>query len=723
MTPRARRRLRIAAVWFAAVLGLAGIALAVGERTGWPFLRAPLQSALTRAAGVDVALAGEFRARLLGQPRLQVGEMVVGSGGGVAGAHLLRGREVALAWSWTDLWRWWRGDTLRLQSVRLGSIDALLTRLPDGRASWQLGSAGKRAAAATDRGEPWKTLPRFGSLRVASGRIVVDDRVLDTTLLIGLRGGDERAGAAGPDDGYVASVAGRYRALPLDLQVRTEGALPLLRDLSGSAESPGLRLEVAGTAGAATVSFDGRAAALLGDRRLDGELRLRGPSLASAGQPLGLTLPATGPFDLQGHLSHVTGLWDLRVTRAAIGRSLVAGEFRFDQRLDPPRLSGRLGGSRLALADLGPAVGLPVRDAAAAAPAGAVAAPRTAPAAPRTAAAAAAAVPRTAPAVPQGRAAGRVLPSRAFDLPSLRSMDADVQVAIDELDLGSAGIAPLHALRAHVLLDQGVLRMQGVEATVAGGRISGSTRLEASQLPARWAADLSFAKIDVAGWIRALEAPGAAGGSRSGARELRQQRDAARRGGAQPVRAYLTGELSGTIRVAGTGRSTAEILGSLDGQARFALGQGTLSHLVTELAGLDLAQALGVWVRGDQPLPLRCARVQLVSQRGVVRLRQALVDSRDSTLFIAGQINLKDESLALRVIVKPKDFSLLSLRTPLSVEGTLGAPKVGIQGAGLAAKLLGAAALGAIATPAAALLLLIDPGSGASADPCATPPR
>lgn len=188
------------------------------------------------------------------------------------------------------------------------------------------------------------------------------------------------------------------------------------------------------------------------------------------------------------------------------------------------------------------------------------------------------------------------------------------------------------------------------------------------------------------------------------------------------MRAYLTGELSGTIRVAGTGRSTAEILGSIDGQARFALGAGTLSHLVTELAGLDLAQALGVWVRGDRPLPLRCARVHLVSQGGMVRLRQAVLDSRDSTMFVAARVNLKDESLALRVAVKPKDFSPLSLRTPLSVEGTLGAPKVAIQGAGLAAKLLGAAALGAIATPAAALLLLIDPGSGASADSCATSP-
>ena len=696
----------------AGLLGLAVLGLVLGERSGWPFLRAPLQAALSRAAGVDVALEGEFRARFLSRPQLAVGEMRVAAPEGVPVAHLLRGRTVELAWSWTDLWRWQRGETLRLESLSLGSIDALLTRLPDGRASWQLGSAEKRAAAAADRGEPLKTLPRFGALVVADGRIVLDDRLVDTALVIDLQGRAAKAGPAGPGEGYVASVTGRYRALPLALQVQTEGALPLLRDLSAGSDGPGFRLAVAGTAGAATVSFDGRAAALMGERRLDGEVRLRGPSLASAGQPLGLTLPATGPFDLQGHLSHVPGLWDFRVTRAAIGRSRIAGEFRFDQRLDPPRLSGRLGGPRLVLADLGPAVGAPIPATSGAGAAGRV--PTAAATAPTPAAVATAAA---------NRAAGRVLPSRTFDLPSLRSMDADVQVAIDELDLGSATMAPLRALRAHLLLEQGVLRMQGVDAVVAGGRISGSTRLDAREQPARWAADLRFAKIDVAGWIRALDASAAAGNSKPTARALRQQRDAARRGGAQPVRSYLTGELSGAINMAGSGRSTAEILGSLDGQARFALGEGTLSHLVTELAGLDLAQALGVWVRGDQPLPLRCARVQLVSQRGVVQLRQAVLDSRDSTLFVAGQISLKDEAMALRVNVKPKDFSLLSLRTPLTVDGTLGAPKVGVQGGGLAAKLLGAAALGAVATPAAALLMLVDPGSRSAQDPCAPQAR
>ena len=61
----------------AGLLGLAVLGLVLGERSGWPFLRAPLQAALSRAAGVDVALEGEFRARFLSRPQLAVGEMRV----------------------------------------------------------------------------------------------------------------------------------------------------------------------------------------------------------------------------------------------------------------------------------------------------------------------------------------------------------------------------------------------------------------------------------------------------------------------------------------------------------------------------------------------------------------------------------------------------------------------------------------------------------------------
>ena len=70
-----------------------------------------------------------------------------------------------------------------------------------------------------------------------------------------------------------------------------------------------------------------------------------------------------------------------------------------------PLLSGKLGGSRLLLADLGPAVGAPSGGEA----------------------------PVTKPAV----AGERVIPDRKFDLPSLRAMDANVLIDIAMFDPGT----------------------------------------------------------------------------------------------------------------------------------------------------------------------------------------------------------------------------------------------------------------------------------------------
>ena len=81
-------------------------------------------------------------------------------------------------------------------------------------------------------------------------------------------------------------------------------------------------------------------------------------------------------------------------------------------------------------------------------------------------------------------------------------------------------------------------------------------------------------------------------------------------------------------------------------------------------------------------------------------------------------LNLRDESMALRLVAKPKDWSPLSLRTPITVTGTLGQPEVGIEGRRLAGRLLGALALGAAAGPAAAVIPLIEQGDKPSADPC-----
>lgn len=674
-----------AALWgAAAVAGALVLALAAGEASGWRVLRGPLQDALARAAGVPVQTSGRFDARLLWRPRLEVEQITVGAGGGIEAPHLLQGRNVALEWRWGDLWRWRRGETLRVRSLQAAALDLQLLRDAQGRASWQLGSA-DRQPSEDERQR--SGLPRIGLLAVNDGRIVVDDRITDTQLQIALQG--REAEGAG-NSGYRASVNGRYRALPLELQLQSGSALPLLQDEEDDSRHPATRLMVQGKVGAARVAFDGQAASVVGARQFDGALQFAGPSLAQVAEPLGVTLPHTPAFELRGRIAHDGGVWSLRAERATIGASQLAGDFRYDTRSQPPRLSGRLEGPRLLLADLGPSIGAETGGT------------------------------RAKPPPDQPRRAGRVLPTKRFDLPSLRAMDADVQVAIDELVFGTDAMAPMRGLRSHVLLNRGVLELQQLKTGVAGGQVSGATRLDSNANPPKWGARLHLAGIDIAGWLRGARTPE---GKRkepapTDTRQLKQQRREARQQTDEAPPAYVTGLLEADFDVTGAGRSAAEILASMDGHTDLVLREGTMSHLITEALGIDLAQALGVLVRGDRPLPLRCARLAFAVDDGVLKTQRAVIDNADTTIRIGGTIDLRNEALGLVARARPKDVSPISLRSPVTVTGTLGAPQIGIEGKRITGRVLGAVALGSVFPPLA-LIPLFDPGEKEQGDPCA----
>lgn len=632
------------------VLALLLIGVGLGEATGWPLLRASAQRLAERAAGVPVRIGEPFRLRLIVDPSVTAGRLRIGAGDALPLPHLLDGRDVRIAWRWGDLWRAWRGAALRLDALEAGALDLRLVRDAEGRASWHLGQRDKPREAGDG-------LPRVGRLVLRGGRITVDDAPLDTQLLIAIEGGEQAAVG-----GYGVRIDGRWRSLPLALHGRTGEALPLLNDRPGDAKQPAIALQIEGTAGKMMVAFDGEAAALLEGRRLAGQLDLRAPSLAALaaiGGGAGPTLPQTPPLRLHTWLRHDGGVWQLDGARADIGHSRLGGDFRFDTTRTPSRLSGKLEGPRLLLADLALAVGAPPKG--------------------------------TAP----GKAddpARRVLPQRRFDLPSLRAMEADVQVAIDELDLGTDAIASLQALRTRVVLEDGVLVLQQLQARTAAGRIEGTTRLDARERPAKWTAQLRLSGIDAGRWLRI-------------------------------ARRYLDGRLEADLDLSGAGQSTAEILGSLDGRAMVTLRDGSMSHLITEAIGLDVAQALGVAIRGDEKLPLRCARFDLSAKDGVVSVRRAVLDNRDSTLRIGGSVDLGKETLALALRSRPKDFSPLSLRAPVTLTGSFAAPQLGIDSRKLAGRVLGALVLGAVVGPVAALLPLADTGDNEAGDPCAAVPR
>jgi hypothetical protein len=62
--------------------------------------------------------------------------------------------------------------------------------------------------------------------------------------------------------------------------------------------------------------------------------------------------------------------------------------------------------------------------------------------------------------------------------------------------------------------------------------------------------------------------------------------------------------------------------------------------------------------------------------------------------------------------------SPLSLRAPVTITGTLGAPQIGIEGKRLTGRVLGAVVLGSVFPPLA-LIPLFDAGEKEQADPCA----
>ena len=718
-SPCGMGRPRSNAATLAAVLGLGVVVgLGVGEWLGWPFLAGPIERALAQELDRHVSLASDpggsarVRVRLLGSVRISAARIEIGAPRWSSAPHMLLARDAYLELGYADLWRARGGEPLRIRELRATEVDSHVERLADGRASWQFGPP--RAAPAAPAFQP----PLFDQLRIGSGALAFRDDLIGTDLAARFsltdrspadrspadRGAPASAvpasSASAPASSTIAAgsaapaefrfdATGHYRARPMVIEFASRGVLEVVeRDTTRIAWPITLKA----TIGSATLRFDGTATDPPKLTALDGRFDVRGPSLAAVGDPLGITLPTTGAFHANGAIAKQGDRWNALLEEAIVGSSELSGAFAFDTGRRVPLLAGRLRGKRLLLADLGPAVGAPAKGSAqgsAVAPAapasGASAASPSAPRSPRTSR-------ESGVPPPQTRGAGKVLPDRPFDLPSLQAMDANVLVDVDDLDLGSRLVEPLRPLRTHLTLNGAVLTLADIDARTGAGSLTGRVQLDGRTAQALWNADLRWRDVRLERWLRQARKTGAGVGTDS----------------APPP--YITGRLNGHAQVAGQGATTAAILGSLRGNVRMQLVGGSVSHLAVEAAGLDLAQALGVWIKGDDALPIDCTVADLAAERGVLRPRALVLDTRDSTLWAEGSLSLADETLDLRLLVSPKDFSPLALRAPVLVRGTFAQPQVGIEKRALAGR-VGAAAALAFVNPLAAVLPFFDTGN------------
>jgi uncharacterized protein involved in outer membrane biogenesis len=661
--PPAARRSRLRHPWVLGtlvVLLLVVAALGVCEWRGWPFLRGPMERQLATKLDRDVKIGEGFHLSLLRAVKLRTDTLHIGPPRWAPDEHggkFFDARDASLELPWSTVWNFAvvkKPVPLHVRSLEVGSFDATLWKRADGRANWQF-------KPAADPNKP-ATKPEFERLVVRNGRLTLDDATHTLSLQAEANTAEGLQAGSGPDTGLSIKGGGRYREGDFHFTMHSDGVLPLV---AGEGDRLSVRVGMNARTPNGRVKFDGEARDVVHLAALQGTFEVNGNSLNKVAAPFGVTLPTTAPFEASGRIAKQGELWRARFDRFDVGSSRLAGNFTFDRRAPKPLLTGTLNGRNLDLRDLGPAFG--------------------------------------APAPGSGnppKPGGKLFPEKEFNIPSLAQMNAEVEVDLQRADLHTARLEPFTPLKGRVTLKDSVLTLDQLDAMTSGGQVRGQLTLDGRQVKdPRWTGDLRVAGVSLEQWLNfrnKFEKPGSTGPRHEGT-----------------AHSYITGRLGGHLKFNGRGNSIAEMVSSLDGTITAWINDGTVSHLGLEGAGLDLAQAIGVLVKGDAGLKMQCAATQFTAHDGELKMDVGIIDTSDTTLLLQGDVSLDQERLNLVARAYPKDFSLATLRTPIHLEGPLTKPKVRLEAKPLAVKAGAAALLGAVVAPLAAIVPLVDPGKKA----------
>lgn len=279
---------------------------------------------------------------------------------------------------------------------------------------------------------------------------------------------------------------------------------------------------------------------------------------------------------------------------------------------------------------------------------------------------------------------GRVLPQASFDLEKLRRVDADVNLSARRFT--NRDTLPLDDLKARLTLKDGVVQLAPINFGVAGGHMRSIVRLDARQSRIQASAETAFQRLHINLLVPRAE-----------------------------ILESALGTIDGNARLAGSGNSVADMLGSANGQVALVSAGGNISNLLLAFAGANGAKILQLLVLGDREAALHCGAVAFHVKQGLMSSDVMVVDTSDTSIVGEGNISLRDETLNLTLHPMPKKPSLLSLRGPLHLTGTFHDPGIQLDKPTISLRAGGALLLGLI-NPLAALLPLIETGPGKDSD-------
>lgn len=377
-------------------------------------------------------------------------------------------------------------------------------------------------------------------------------------------------------------------------------------------------------------------------RALQGTFTATGPDMKDLYYLVGLNLPETGPFRLSGKLDRQGKRFVYSDLAAHTGQSDVSGTLTVDSSGARSSVEGELSSTALVLADIG------ARAAGHA-------------------------------AEPVQPAALRV-PDTPLRISGLRRTDWRLKLRAQALTLGPA---TLHSVTALLAVDQGVLSVERIKATLADGTVAGDVRLDAARDLPRAELALSLSEL-----------------------QLEQLHGK----GSEPP---LAGPLSARVQLSGEGKSLHELAATANGTMTAVIPRGAMRSSIAQATGLDLTGLLGS--KAQPETPIRCAVASFDAHQGAVTVRTFVLDTDKMLISGTGEAHMDSETLDFVLHGRPKRVSL-ALHSGVALQGTLAHPQTRLVGRDVLAQAGAAVALAILLTPVAAALAFVNPGLAHNAD-------
>lgn len=452
---------------------------------------------------------------------------------------------------------------------------------------------------------------------------------------------------SGPTYAFGLKVDGRYKSVPVSGTGKVGGVLAV-----ENATQP-FPLQADVKAGDTRLAIVGTLTDPMHLAAIDLRLWLQGTSMSHLYQLTGITLPDTPPYATEGRLignfKQHASTFRYENFNGRVGGSDLGGTLVWAQREPRPNLSGELVSNLLQFSDLAPVIGA---DTAAS---------------------------KAKRGDTTRQPADRVLPVATFRTERWSAIDADVKFTGRKL-IKSPQL-PITDLYTHILLQDGVLSLEPLQFGVAGGTLATDARLDGSRTPLKGRFTLAARHL-----------------------KLKQLFPT------QKVMQTALGEINGDASLSATGNSPAALAATSTGEVKALVTDGRISRLLMEAAGLNVANVVYEKLFGNRDVNINCAAIDFVAKDGMLDPKVFALDTDDALINVDGPINLRDESIDLKIHPHTKGFRVFSLRSPLYAKGTFKNPKVGVDAGALALRAGAMVGLGLI-NPFAALIPLIAPSN------------